>query len=269
MAGRRTASTVPSERGAHVRHHPHPPAPHPLHRHPREGGDPGLPPCEERRQSGHRPGGRERRRADRAVVTSGHRSFLWRPTWIPAFAGMTVFSLCRDGRRRSRTVAVAVGRCSHDRWRCRPWRAGGRRPPSPRNAAPMSDTTPTRLRHTPSTVIPAKAGIQVCRRAKDADKAGTGREDGSVEPQRAGGQRRLFPRNAAPMSDTAPTRLRHTPSTVIPAFAGIQVCRRAKNADKAGTGREDGSVEGLTGPWSRAVIGHSCRGLPGSPPSRG
>ncbi|WP_372014227.1 hypothetical protein [Tistrella mobilis] len=50
------------------------------------------------------------------------------------------------------------------------------------------------------------------------------------------------------MSDTTPTRLRHTPSTVIPAKAGIQVCRRAKDSHKPGTGREGGGVEGLTGP---------------------
>ena len=42
----------------------------------------------------------------------------------------------------------------------------------------MSDTAPTHLRHTPSTVIPAKAGIQVCRPAKDADTAESGREGG-------------------------------------------------------------------------------------------
>jgi hypothetical protein len=117
-------------RGAHGPPFPQNPAPmsdttptrsarHPLHRHPREGGDPGLPPCEDRRQNGHRPGGRERRRADRAVVTSGHRSFLWRPTWIPAFAGMTVFLLCRDGRRWCRTGALVVGRCGHGQRRCR------------------------------------------------------------------------------------------------------------------------------------------------------
>jgi hypothetical protein len=111
MAGRRTTPTVPAEPVAHVRHHPHPPARHPLYRHPREGGDPGLPPCEERRQNGHRPGRRGRRRVDRGVVANGHRSFLWKPTWIPAFAGMTVFSLYRDGRRWCRTAAVAVGRC--------------------------------------------------------------------------------------------------------------------------------------------------------------
>jgi hypothetical protein len=45
----------------------------------------------------------------------------------------------------------------------------------------MSDTTPTRLRHTPSTVIPAKAGIQVCRPVENADRPATGREDGGVE----------------------------------------------------------------------------------------
>ena len=44
----------------------------------------------------------------------------------------------------------------------------------------MSDTTPTHLRHTPSTVIPAKAGIQVCRPAEDGDTAGSGRDDGGV-----------------------------------------------------------------------------------------
>ena len=121
----------------------------------------------------------------------------------------------------------------------------------------MSDTTPTRLRHTPSTVIPAKAGIQVCRPVENTDKPGTGREDGNVEPQRACGQRPPFPQTPPPMSDTTPTRLRHTPSTVIPAKAGIQVCRRAEDADRPGTGREDGSVEGPTKPWSRTVIDQS------------
>ena len=71
------------------------------------------------------------------------------------------------------------------------------------------------------------------------------------------------------MSDTTPTHLRDTPSTVIPAKAGIQVCRRAKDADKPGTAREDGGVEGPTKPWSRPVIDQSCGSLPGSPPSRG
>ncbi|WP_372094696.1 hypothetical protein [Tistrella mobilis] len=121
----------------------------------------------------------------------------------------------------------------------------------------MSDTTPTRLRDTPSTVIPAKAGIQVCRPAKTADKPGTGREDGNVEPQRAGGQRRPFPQTPTPMSDTTPTCLRDTPSTVIPAKAGIQVCRPAKNADRPGTSREDEGVERPTKPWSRTVIDQS------------
>ncbi|WP_372050490.1 hypothetical protein PJ900_00750 (plasmid) [Tistrella mobilis] len=121
----------------------------------------------------------------------------------------------------------------------------------------MSDTTPTRLRHTPSTVIPAKAGIQVCRPAKDADRPGTGSDDGGVEPQRAGGRRRPFPQTPPPMSDTTPTCLRDTPSTVIPAKAGIQVCRRAEDTGKPGTNREDGGVEGPTKPWSRTVIDQS------------
>jgi hypothetical protein len=142
------------------------------------GGDPGLPPCGGRRHGGLRPGGRERRRADRGVVASGHRSFLWRPTWIPAFAGMTVFLLCGHGRRWSRTAAVVVGRCGggrrrwwttavavavgrygHDRRRCRPWRGDGHVRSFPQNPAVMSDTAPARLRTPPPPSSPRKATV--------------------------------------------------------------------------------------------------------------
>ena len=151
-----------------------------------------MSPCGGRRKTGHRPGGRERRKADRAAEANGHRSFLWRPTWIPAFAGMTVLLLCGHGRRRCRTGAVVVrrrghdrqrcptaaavvGRCGHGRQRCRtvaiavrrrdhdrrcrPWRAGGQRRPFPRNPSPMSDTTPTRSApHPPPPSSPRRRG---------------------------------------------------------------------------------------------------------------
>ena len=32
--------------------------------------------------------------ADSAGLANDHRSSLWMPTWIPAFAGMTVLRLC-------------------------------------------------------------------------------------------------------------------------------------------------------------------------------
>jgi hypothetical protein len=157
---------------------PAPPLPapaHPLHRHPREGGDPGLSPCEEHRQTGHRPGGRGRQGADREVVASGHRSFLWRPTWIPAFAGMTVFLLCEDGRRRCRTgaavvgrcgdgrrrwqtAAVVVARCGRDRRRCRTVVGRQAGATFPQNPAVMSGATPARPGTPPPPSSPRRRG---------------------------------------------------------------------------------------------------------------
>ena len=177
---------------------PTPPLPacaHPLHRHPREGGDPGLPPCGGRRHGGLRPGGRERRRADRGVVASGHRSFLWRPTWIPAFAGMTVFLLCRDGRRWCRTGALVVGRCGHGQRRCRTaaWVVGrcghGRR--QCRTAAAVVG----RCGHGQQRYRTAAAVVR--RRGHDRWRCRQCRRGAHGPP---------FPQNPAPMSDTTPTR---------------------------------------------------------------